>query len=673
MGIKRIIKCGNITIIVTLLLVSASLIKGQSDYTVFPWKQTFAVNSYLLRTVHEQYEMRRDEIKKTLTSKQDLIQYQNECKQKYWKLFGEVPFKTKLNPQIVGTINQKGYRIEKIIYESVPNRHVTVNFYVPDGIGPFPVIVYLCGHWQEAKVTQEIVEEALLLVKNGFAAFVIDPIGQGERDQLVDEKGNPLTRGATTEHTLLNAGANLVGTSILAQEIWDNIRGIDYLETRQDIDKQKIGCIGSSGGGMQTTYTVVADPRIKTAVVCSFVTTWERKLENMGAPDGCQYFPYEGREHLEIADYLTMFAPKPLLIMSGCFDFVDYWGALTTYKELKKVYSTLNQPEKVGMFSIPYGHGMPQPKREASVTWFRKWLLGDNTPIHENNEGNVFVPDKDLLCTSIGNVVTNYKNEQTVSDYFSDLSQKYSLQRKEFVDTASDKTFKTKMLDLLGISIPMDEVTIELTGKISSRAYDIYKYEVLRKDQIPVPCLVYLPEYINLSCNVIIYLNEEGKNNIALNKDEINPFINNGDILILADLRGFGETVDALEKNSAKYWDKEYRNAMISLHIGKPLMGQRVIDIISLLDFINTQPEMKNHKIKIFANGIYCPAVIHAAFLDNRINEADLSRSIKSFKEFIRNPLQRDMFSNVLFGVLKYYDLPDLVKKIGSNKAHYND
>ncbi len=650
-------------IIAFLLAISISFVNAQSDFSVFPWKQTFALHSYLLRKIHKQYEMRRDEINNIFLSKENMIQYQKECRKKYWKLYGDLPAKSKLNSQVVGTVKQKGYRIEKVIYESVPNRHVTANFYIPDGKGPFPVVVYLCGHWQEAKITREIVEEALLLVKNGFAAFVIDPIGQGERDQLVDENGNPLTRGATTEHTLLNAGANLVGTSVLAQELWDNMRGIDYLETRRDIDTSKIGCIGSSGGGMQTTYTVAADPRVKAAVVCSFVTTWERKLENMGAPDGCQFFPYEGREHFEIADYLTMFAPRPLLIMSGYFDFVDYWGALTTYKELKKVYGVFNEPEKVGMFSIPYGHGMPQPKREASVTWFRRWLLGDNTPVHENQVGNVFTPAEDLLCTATGNVVTNYKNEQTISDYCYDLSKKYSAQRKEFVDTASNKTFRAKVLELLGISIPKDKITVESTGKINSRSYDIYKYEVLRKGQIPVPCLVYLPTYINPSGNVVIFLNEEGKNNIALNNNDIAPYINSGDILILADLRGFGETVDALAMNDAKYWNREYRNAMLSMHIGKPIMGQRVIDIISLLDFIGTQPKMKGHNIKIVANGIYCPAVVHAAFLDNRINEADLSGSINSFENYVKNPLQRDMYSNVLYGVLKYYDLPDLEKK----------
>ena len=78
--------------------------------------------------------------------------------------------------------------------------------------------------------------------------LVVDPIGQGERLQLIDREGKPLTRGATTEHTLLNAGFNLLGTSLAAQEYWDNHRALDYLLTRKDIDSERIGVYGSSGG-----------------------------------------------------------------------------------------------------------------------------------------------------------------------------------------------------------------------------------------------------------------------------------------------------------------------------------------------------------------------------------------------------------------------------------------
>ena len=97
---------------------------------------------------------------------------------------------------------------------------------------------------------------------------------------------------------------------------------------------------------------------------------------------------------------------------------------------------------------------------------------------------------------------------------------------------------------------------------------------------------------------------------------------------------------------------------MISMHIGRPIMGQRVVDILTLLDFCSEHELLKGHPVKVFANGIYGPAVIHAAYLDERINSVEITHSVKTWKEYI----EKHMYSNVLYGALKYYDLPDLIR-----------
>lgn len=197
--------------------------------------------------------------------------------------------------------------------------------------------------------------------------MVVDPFGQGERLQLIDESGKPLTRGATTEHTLLNAGLNLVGTSLAAQEFWDNSRALDYLMTRNDIDKEHIGVYGCSGGGTQTAYFLGMDKRVKVAAICSFFSTRERTLELQGPSDGCQHIPYEGCERLEVPDFAMMIAPKPLLILSGKYDFVDLWGAQQGFKELKSVYQALGCADRVDMLIVETGHGLWP---ENSKDWY---------------------------------------------------------------------------------------------------------------------------------------------------------------------------------------------------------------------------------------------------------------------------------------------------------------
>ena len=652
----------------TLFLGACWPAKAQVSSTALTWKNNTAYNSYLMRTVHQQYADRRQEIVEAVSSKKAMLRYQQTRRARYQGILGDLPPKTELNARVVGTSAQAGFRVERIVFESAPHRYVTGNLYVPAGQGPFPVVLSLSGHGMNGKVSDQRV--GILFASHGIAVFAVDPIAQGERLQLTDRNGNTLTRGSTTEHTLLNAGANLVGTSVAAYEYYDNTRAIDYLETRADLNKNQIGCIGSSGGGTQTTYLIALDQRIKAATVCSYVSRRERVLELSGPSDGCQHIPNEGLEHLEISDFLTLFAPKPLLIMSGLYDFVDYWGATQAYDELKQVYHVFNADQKVSLFTAESGHGMPQPKREAAITWFRTWLSKDATPVQET--ATAVIPEKELLCTSTGQITTAFPDAVGMPQYHEALAQSYATPRAAFIK--QDKAAVTKqVLALLGITVPSAKIRVEATGSVAARTYTLSKYQISKTGEMPVPCLVLSPEKVTSAANVVLYLNAAGKENILSDETTVNAFLNRGDILVLADLRGFGETTDPAELNDLKYWTKEYRNAMLSLHIGKPVIGQRVLDVLSLVDFITTDPNLKGRPIKLVANGLYGPAAIHAAYLDDRINSTEVARSIKSFQQLLQNPMQNDAYTNVLYGVLKYYDLQDLMEKAGGSKIRFVD
>jgi cephalosporin-C deacetylase-like acetyl esterase len=654
---------------VALFIAGNSAISfGQVNYNSLSWSSNNAYNTYLMRSVHQQYADRETEISKAFLSKEAMTAYRDDCIRRYKKIIGDFQEKTSLNAKVTGTAKYDGFRIEKIIFESLPKRYVTANFYIPDGAGPFPVALEVCGHGLGGKVPAS--QAAVLFALNKIAVLVVDPIGQGERIQFVDKNSQTLTRGSTTEHTLLNEGANLLGSTLAAYEYWDNHRAIDYLKTRQEVDKTKIGIYGSSGGGTQTSYLVGLDERIMVASVCSYFTERERVLEVYGASDGCQHIPYEGREHLEIADFVLMMAPKPVLIMSGKFDFVDYWGAIRAFAELKSAYSALGNPEKVSMFTIEGGHGMPKPKREALVSWFKKWMYGDSKPVVETRE--VIIPAQDLICTATGQVITSLPDQISIPDYHLILSEQYYDQRNEFIKKGKSSV-RDKAVELLGLSVPDEKIAAEQTGFENMRNYNLIKFQIIRSGQMPVPCVVVYPEGAGKNSTVVIYLNEGGKSEFLADEQTIGTYVNRNEILVAADLRGYGETADPLSLNDTKYWNREYRNAMISMHIGKPIMGQRVIDIMSLVDFARTNDLLKGHKINLVANGSYGPVAVHAAFLDERIDRAEISRSVKSFNEYLKNPMQRDVYTNVLYGVLKYYDLKELVDLAGKNRIRFLD
>lgn len=661
----------NITgfVILGILIASCTgVVSGQSNYNALSWSLNNAYNTYLMRTVHQQYADREAELTKALSSRDAMTTYRDNCIKKYKSIIGSFPEETSLNPKVTGITRFRGFRVEKIIFESIPKRYVTANLYIPDGDGPFPAAMEVCGHGIGGKVPSP--QSAILFALNKIAVLVVDPIGQGERIQFVNKNSESLTRGSTTEHTLLNQGANLLGTSVAAYEYWDNHRAIDYMMTRPEIDKSKIGVYGSSGGGTQTSYLVGLDDRVMVASVCSYFTERERVLEVYGASDGCQHVPYEGREHLEIADFVMMMAPKPVLIMSGKFDFVDYWGAERAFAELKNAYSALGSPEKVSMFTVEGGHGMPKPKREALVTWFKKWMTGDATPVVEKEQ--IIIQPGDLTCTGTGQVITSIPDQVSIPDYHLMLADQFESMRSAFTKNGRSEV-KKKVSELLGLEIPEIKIKAEQTGIIKQRTYDLIKFQIIRPGQMPVPCVVVYPENAGKNSSVVIYLNEEGKSSFLADEQTVLNYVNSSEIVIAADLRGYGETADPLSLNDSKYWNREYRNAMISMHMGKPIMGQRVIDIMSLVDFAETNDILKWHKITLVANGSYGPVAVHATFLDDRIDRTEISRSVKSFTEYLRDPLQRDVYTNVLYGVLKYYDLQDLVRLAGNNRIRFLD
>jgi len=654
------------TLTLFLFCISSFNANAQMNTDALPWGISAAYKHFMIYDVHLQYADRQNELAIAFTSKEAMLKYRDDRIHRYKKIIDDLPEKSDLNAKVVGTSRHDGFRVEKIIFESISKRYVSAVLYIPDGEGPFPAALELPGHNAGGKIPGS--PAPVLFALNGIAVLVIDPIGQGERIQFVDENNVSLTRGSTTEHTLLNQGANLLGSSVAAYEFWDNHRAIDYLVTRPDIDKSRIGVYGSSGGGNQTMYMLGLDERIMVAAIGVFLTQRDRQFEITGVSDGCQHIPYEGREHLEIADFIIMFAPKPVYFMAGRYDGSDYWGTTQAFGELKKAYSILGSPEKVSMLTAERGHEITKAQMETLVTWFRRWLLGDSTPIHQTHR--IMVPDSDLQCTSIGQLNATFSDAVSIPDYHLALSGKFAKQRADLVK--SEKTIVTnKVMELLGITIPSEKIVAEETGTIKSANFDLKKYQITRVGQMPVPCVVLVPPNIKPGSPVMLYLNEGGKREV-INDASIVDRYKQENLLVAADLRGFGETKDSLSLSHPSQWNREYRSAMISMHTGKPIMGQRVIDLMSILDFIDSDTLFKGHKVNIVANGDYGPIVVHAAYLDQRISSARISRSIKSFNEYLKNPLQRDIYTNVLYGVLKYYDLPDLVNLTG-NRVKFAD
>lgn len=152
---------------------------------------------------------------------------------------------------------KNGYRLENIIYQSTPGLHVTGCLFIPEGLEDRrPAILSVIGHTDISFREPGYQQLILNLVMKGFVVFAIDPVGQGERLQYYDtDFGRSLVGRATEEHSYVGKQCFISGSNLARYQIWDGMRAIDYLLTRDEVDSQRIGVTGISGGGTLTLHT----------------------------------------------------------------------------------------------------------------------------------------------------------------------------------------------------------------------------------------------------------------------------------------------------------------------------------------------------------------------------------------------------------------------------------
>ena len=197
-----------------------------------------------------------------LKTKADAQQYVRDAQARIRESFGPEPQRTPLNARVTKRVERDGYRIDNVIFESRPGFPVTANLYLPaKQSGPLPAVVGTCGHSTNGKAAEAYQSFAQGLARLGYVCLIYDPIGQGERLQYVTEDLSSHIGVGVREH--LHAGNQqfLVGEFFGMWRAWDGIRALDYLLTRPEVDKQRVGVTGNSGGGTMTTWLSGVEPR----------------------------------------------------------------------------------------------------------------------------------------------------------------------------------------------------------------------------------------------------------------------------------------------------------------------------------------------------------------------------------------------------------------------------
>lgn len=281
---------------------------------------------------------------------------------------------THLDARVTGVLQRDGYRIEKVVFQSRPEFYVTAHLYVPEGPGPFPVVLNPHGHWGWKKTEPVVQARLIALAKRGYLAMIVDSPGQSF------EGGRPIERRQQGSHHDFRL-AMAVGTTT-GMYVWDLMRALDYLETRKEADMGRVGITGASGGGTATTYAFAADARIDCAVPVVYATSLEVNPHN-----GCECNHVPGTLRIgDRADVLALRAPAPVLVI-GAREDAEFppEGTQRTGEKLRAIWRLYGKEDHARwtLFDGPHDYG--RAMREAMIGFFDLHLrgIGDGSPVPE--------------------------------------------------------------------------------------------------------------------------------------------------------------------------------------------------------------------------------------------------------------------------------------------------
>jgi dienelactone hydrolase len=275
-----------------------------------------------------------------------------------------------LEPQELGQLNRDGYRVEKIVFQTRPGVLMPANAYVPTDdrvAGKLPAVLCVHGHWQGAKQDPHVQARCIGLAKLGFFVLAVDALGAGER-AVGTELGE--YHGEMTAGTLWPTGLALSGL-----QVYENMRAVDYLTSRPEVDAAKIGITGASGGGNQTMYAGAYDERFKAVVPVCSVGNYQAYLG--AACCMCEVVP-GALQFTEEWGVLALVAPRALLVISATRDAHQF-----SVGEAKKslalaapVFALHGKPKNVRHATFESPHDYNQPMREAMYGWMTLHLKG---------------------------------------------------------------------------------------------------------------------------------------------------------------------------------------------------------------------------------------------------------------------------------------------------------
>lgn len=587
-------------------------------------------------------------------------EHKKKLREQMFRAMGTFPPKPcELQPKELGVLKRDGFRIEKLVFQSRPDVWVTANAYVPDPLPAkkLPAVLCVHGHWAWARIDPNVTARCVGLVKHGFFVLAVDAFGSGERYT----KPAPGTyHGALYGSTLWPTGQTLLG-----MQVYDNRRAVDYLLTRPEVDGDRLGVTGASGGGNQTMYAGALDERFAAVVPVCSVGTYQAYLH--AACCVCEVLP-GGLRMAEEGDVLALVAPRALMVVNASMDSFNFsiGEARKSLDRARKVFDLYGVADKAQHATFESPHAYNQPMREAMYGWMTRWLKneGDGKPIAEKP----FTPEKpdDLRCYPGDSRPKEFVLPPTFAGregraLVARLTERIPDHIEEWESRAI--YVRTQLRKQVFGDVPSPSVGDGKAKGPDAKLGKVEKVEgivtlpVLLQAEpgMPLPVLLRSKAEAEENQPACILLNLEGKTE-ALKHPLAAALLQKGWMVAAPDLRATGETKTGGVIGGAP----DHNPAEHGVWLGRPLLGQWVVDIHGLVDWLRLQKQINRQRIAVVGIGPAGIVALAAAGLaEERVSAV---AAIASYSTYVTDePYAAGMYMGLLApGILRWADVPQL-------------
>ncbi len=605
-----------------------------------------ARDSFLKFVQKQSHRLHADD--KPPASRDEWLRRRTTIRSRLAQAFGQFPAeRCPLEPNVIGTLQRDGYRIERLVFQSRPGIWVTANAYVPDGAGRRPAVLSVHGHWAWARVDPVPHARAVGLVKLGYFVLAVDAFGAGER---AIEPARGTYHGAT-----LGASTWAVGTPLAGLQVYDNMRAVDYMISRPEVDAEKLAITGASGGGNQSMYAGAWDERFKAVIPVCSVGTYDAYIG--AACCACEVVP-GALTFAEEGDILALVAPRALMVVNATRDGRQFsvGEAEKSIARARPMFELLDSREKLKHAVFESGHDYSRPMREAMYGWLARWLRGDGdgSPVAEpeiqieevdaircfpdNKRPASFTLMPAFVFEQAKQRVAKPPRPDHVERWEADaLMMKTRLERQTFGGFPRSTPWKVE-----AAKKSATEDTIE-------ESFILYP-----EPDVPVPGVLVRGKDREGPLPTAIMVDPAGKDAV-LDGRIVRSLVGAGWQVLAIDLRATGETA---HKGDAVREAADHNTVEWSTWIGRPLLGQWCWDVIRAIDYLVTRDDVDARNMALVGSGAGSLAAICAAALDDRVRSVAAFGLLASFVS--RNGFQGHRMATFVPFLLDVGDVPQL-------------